>query len=144
MSQPNNGSVSDLNDFSNPSNTSNSSVRHSSLRPPDTAPPAISRTSTSESRSCQIAQPDAIYNAYPLEEHLEQTRLIKLKPGEWNDRLECELEVVGLGERVDFEAVSYVWGQDFSNELVYVDGYPHQVTTNLLSALRHLRQKSEI
>lgn len=71
-------------------------------------------------------------------------RLINLKPGGWNDKIECDLEVVGLGERVKFEALSYVWGKRFSEQPVYINGHPRRTTANLLSALRHFRHRSEI
>lgn len=134
----------------------NETTSQTSLSQLDDAEPCVSRINPSALPALETLHPnetqdlpydpahDPIYGDYPLEGHLHQMRLIKLKPGDWSDRIECDLEVVGLGERVEFEAVSYVWGKSFSEEPVFINGHLRNITLNLHSALRHFRHKTEI
>lgn len=49
----------------------------------------------------------------------------------------CRLEVAELGGEIQFNALSYVWGDPTVTEAILVNGHKVQVTTNLVSALRY-------
>lgn len=53
--------------------------------------------------------------------------------------IECSLQNASLDDKPHFMAISYVWGDACITEDIIVDGYIVPVTTNLASALRHLR-----
>lgn len=78
------------------------------------------------------------YPGNPLESG--EFRLIRLLPGEWLDVIACELFGTKL-DRADYRALSYVWGSQGKKKAVFVNDIIQQVTVNLESALRHLRQQ---
>jgi hypothetical protein len=51
--------------------------------------------------------------------------------------ISCRLEVAEFGDESSFNALSYVWGDPTVTEAILVNGHRIQVTTNLVSALRH-------
>jgi hypothetical protein len=73
----------------------------------------------------------------------DQIRLLELLPsaGGLDDALiGCNLRVVSLSDRPQYEAVSYVWGDPAAGRMpVEIAGNVIEVTTNLQVALRHLR-----
>jgi len=79
----------------------------------------------------------------PLDSHGEEIRLVTLQQGSFNDAIHCSLSKVSLKEVPSYQALSYTWGDPRSTLQIYLDGRPHQVTTNLESALRHLRLATE-
>ena len=79
----------------------------------------------------------------PLETSRQHIRLVKLQPGVLQDDIFCNLRTVNLSEQPRFEALSYVWGDPEITLPIVVDSYTIKVTTNLYSALQHLRQPSE-
>ena len=88
---------------------------------------------------------DPIYRSLPLEPRLFQTRLVLLQPGRPNDDICCTLDVVALGEKPHFEALSYVWGDGKENlPTISLNGHPHRITANLDAALRRLRSETEV
>ncbi|KAJ3539807.1 hypothetical protein NM208_g5342 [Fusarium decemcellulare] len=54
--------------------------------------------------------------------------------------ISCRLEVAESGNKVPFNALSYVWGDPTVTEAILVNGHKIQVTTNLVSALRYAPQ----
>jgi heterokaryon incompatibility protein (HET) len=71
-------------------------------------------------------------------------RLLNLRPGEFEDPIEIDLDIVVLdpASPVSYEALSYVWGSAASPETIYVgDGkkFSLEIGQNLAVALRHLR-----
>lgn len=69
-------------------------------------------------------------------------RLLRLLRGNQGEPIKCEIfetylhEVVGI----PYEALSYVWGTRQSEEMIWLEGYPFEVTKNLYEALVHLRR----
>jgi len=55
--------------------------------------------------------------------------------------IHCTFDLACLDETPEYEALSYVWGDDTTRFRVAVDNSPFFVTPNLYSALRHLRLK---
>ena len=68
-----------------------------------------------------------------------ETRLLTLLPGEYEDTVSCTLSIASLAESPTYEALSYVWGDPTVTLPILLDGLEFQVTSNLESALRHLR-----
>lgn len=84
---------------------------------------------------------DSISRRYqkPLRSDIGEIRILRVLPGNSEEAISCELNLINLHDGVDFEALSYVWGTDISTTPVYVDGEAIQVTSNLYRALRTLR-----
>lgn len=79
----------------------------------------------------------------PLVEALD-IRLLLLEPGQPGDELRCMLFTASLTDAVEYEALSYVWGdQKEQHSLICSDAFLH-LTTNLDCALSHLRSESEL
>ena len=74
-----------------------------------------------------------------LDPSKHQIRLIKLSPGQIDDRVCCSLFIASLEERPEYEALSYVWGDPAERLSILLGEHEFQVTTNLRSALQHLR-----
>jgi hypothetical protein len=85
------------------------------------------------------------YLSSPLYEALSkedgETRLLRLRSTDIEDAdIECSLDTVKLDHDVDeYIALSYVWGDPNITEPIAINGHKLQVTTNLASALRHIR-----
>lgn len=70
-------------------------------------------------------------------------RLLELLPGDKDDDLKCSIVPAHLDERPLYEAVSYVWGTpEHPASLDCGNGFV-SITSNLASALRHLRPKDQ-
>lgn len=66
-----------------------------------------------------------------------QIRLLHLHSG--NEDIRFTLEAVNLSDTLDYEAISYCWGDANDTVTVYCDGLPLQVTNSLFTALKRLR-----
>lgn len=80
---------------------------------------------------------DCLYN--PLDKKKKEIRLVKVLPGEGEDKIACRLVTVSLNESHEFESLSYVWGDDKITLPIDVNGVSLQITTNLKCALQNLR-----
>jgi hypothetical protein len=69
-----------------------------------------------------------------------QIRLLSLRGGSGSDEVDCDLLITSLDDQVDYEALSYVWGDASDTRPIRLCGQPFHVTVNLESALRNLRQ----
>jgi hypothetical protein len=79
-----------------------------------------------------------------------QTRVIRLRPGNLNEPLVCDLVVAelitfnGVGiacesRIVEYEALSYSWGYPSFTNTILCNGIEHPITHHLANALRQLR-----
>ncbi|KAK6071048.1 heterokaryon incompatibility protein [Seiridium cupressi] len=75
----------------------------------------------------------------PLVSSQSQIRTIILHSGQFNEDVQCSFHIVSLDGNLEYEALSYIWGDPTVTQPVIVDGNEMQVTTNLKAALRHLR-----
>ncbi|KAM7211862.1 Heterokaryon incompatibility protein (HET) domain containing protein [Rhypophila decipiens] len=79
----------------------------------------------------------------PLAPDGAEIRLVEIKPSaEFNDPLECSVLHMPFQDDMmvlPAEAISYTWGHPNETKTISLDGYSFPVTTNLESALRHLR-----
>lgn len=66
-------------------------------------------------------------------------RLIRILPGQFSDPIQGELILCSLSDHPSYEALSYTWGDPESTCPIAINGSSLQVTTNLASALRHIR-----
>jgi hypothetical protein len=84
-----------------------------------------------------------------------QTRIIRLHAGSGSDNLQLDVVVAAITEapgvglisepgRVQYEALSYAWGDNTSTHSVTCNGISFTVTANLHEALVHLRKKDGI
>ncbi|KAI0888431.1 HET-domain-containing protein [Annulohypoxylon maeteangense] len=78
-----------------------------------------------------------------LDSSLREIRVLTVLPGSFNEPLRVTLDTLSLGSKPIYNALSYVWGDASSantpGNTINIDGHDFPVTTNLLSALRHLR-----
>jgi hypothetical protein len=81
---------------------------------------------------------DVVYQ--PLDKDIKEIRLLRIHPSsDENSKLECSLSKAHLREGIQFTALSYVWGDPAVTEPITVNGKQMSVTTNLASALHHIR-----
>jgi hypothetical protein len=77
----------------------------------------------------------------PLDSTLSQFRVLNLLPASaFEAAISCELHITSLKDKLDFEALSYVWGDLSIKKPIYVNGQEFLVTANLEAALRRLRR----
>ena len=76
----------------------------------------------------------------PFRDANREIRVMHLLPaGVFSDPVACELETVNPASGVEYEALSYTWGDQLDTLPIYVDGIELYITKNLEAALRHLR-----
>ncbi|KAF2102642.1 hypothetical protein NA57DRAFT_33223, partial [Rhizodiscina lignyota] len=77
-----------------------------------------------------------------------QIRLLHILPGSFEARIQCYLKTFTAESCIQYEALSYVWGDPNITESIKLERDPilfhyFHVTTNLEAALRHLRLKEK-
>jgi hypothetical protein len=78
----------------------------------------------------------------PVRASYNEIRLVTLAPSSnFNASIYCELRNASLNEALEYEALSYVWGDssDALKKKIYLQQQTFWMTPNLESALRHLR-----
>jgi hypothetical protein len=87
-----------------------------------------------------MASPPACFRYRPLEDPHNQIRLLRILADSDPDApVRCHISHVPLVSDVDYSALSYVWGDLSITKVIVVDDCEVDVTSNLESALRHLR-----
>ncbi|KAF7867484.1 uncharacterized protein EAF02_009675 [Botrytis sinoallii] len=76
---------------------------------------------------------------HTLEVSKKEVRLVTLLPGDFSNDIFCTLTTVSLIDEPFYEALSYVWGNPMNKCDINLQGVSFPITTNLESALRHLR-----
>lgn len=79
------------------------------------------------------------YQYAPLNLQKSEIRLLELLPNEETAAVECLIKTVSLDDCPVYDALSYCWGDLIFAGTINLDGHNFQVTKNLESALRHLR-----
>ena len=87
----------------------------------------------------QEPQPHIKYCYAPLKSP-SNFRTLKIKPGQYENELECSLHEGYPGDGTVYYALSYVWGPSIFPRQIYCDGYTLSITESLFSALRNYRQ----
>lgn len=70
----------------------------------------------------------------------KQIRLLKLLPSRDTDQISCTLEVVNWTPKLQYAAISYVWGDPSIKKAISVNDQPFFITENLYTALWHIRK----
>ena len=70
-------------------------------------------------------------------------RYLVLKPGQGEETLECTTHIHSLDEPPEYEAVSYVWGQNTRDQTIICNGCVLKITPNLFQVLKRLRWRTE-
>ncbi|KAM6505437.1 hypothetical protein FSOLCH5_014654 [Fusarium solani] len=71
--------------------------------------------------------------------HSDEFRVLILEPGSGTEEVRCRLRNVRKSWRTRYHALSYVWGDETVRDTILLGGRRTSVTTNLHSALVHLR-----
>ena len=75
-----------------------------------------------------------------LEPHTIQ--LLRLHPGQYDDPLIGDLEFASLGDAPNYEAISYVWGEQTRSAEIACNGCTLTLTRSVDEALRRVRLES--
>ncbi|ROW13090.1 hypothetical protein VPNG_05918 [Cytospora leucostoma] len=81
------------------------------------------------------------YTYTRFESPRDQIRLLTIRPGNWLEPIECSLGIDCLDNKPEYEALSYVWGDESKRVPITVDGKSFEITQNLFLALRRLRRR---
>ncbi|KAK3326832.1 heterokaryon incompatibility protein-domain-containing protein [Apodospora peruviana] len=76
----------------------------------------------------------------------DSLRFLRVYPGAMTDPLVCSLQVAPLARLPDYEALSYCWGAQATEDAspsILVDGFTFKVTPNLHGALLRLRLRDQ-
>jgi hypothetical protein len=84
------------------------------------------------------------YPKYSSLNHEWKIRILQLQPGGFEDDIECNLLQVDLRNPPTYAALSYVWGDPKSTDVVICNGQLTIVRANLKAALKRIRHPSEI
>jgi hypothetical protein len=77
----------------------------------------------------------------PLDTTVDGTRLVILEPcATWGDVIHCRLVHVTFGQMPKYEAPSYTWGSEDSQNAIVIDGKTFLISDNLWEALVRLRK----
>jgi len=71
----------------------------------------------------------------------EEIRTLLLAPGQKPSPIICEMQVVPRPSSLQYEALSYVWGDTAKVKSISCNGFDFAVTESLFSALLHLRYR---
>ncbi|KAF4626721.1 hypothetical protein G7Y89_g11436 [Cudoniella acicularis] len=88
----------------------------------------------------------AVYTYQPIDPEQPSVRLLRLFKGDFLDDISCELFNAWINESdggIPYSALSYTWGTPTKEKMIMVNGSTMQVTSNLFSALQHLRFGNE-
>lgn len=80
----------------------------------------------------------------PIDSSKGEIRIIHLLPGSFDDTINIELVPVSLSSNPtpQYDALSYVWGLEKCSTPAFVNGIPIAITSNLDTALRYFRDKT--
>jgi hypothetical protein len=82
---------------------------------------------------------------YQFADRAMEIRVLDLMPATSSlSDIVCRLRVVRMPDAPEYEALSYTWGDPSHQRFIQINGRPFAVTSNLWTALRHLRHGSEI
>jgi hypothetical protein len=79
----------------------------------------------------------------PIDSENGDIRLIEVLPGHYNDAIQMNLHTNNLGDKPNYEALSYAWGTTPSSNRAIINGYPVPVRESLDLGLRRLRLTDE-
>lgn len=93
-----------------------------------------------------LNQQSLMYENLTLSRDKDEIRVVRLHPAtNWDDQIECSLMTLCLNdpERLQYQALSYVWGDTRVTVPMKVNGLYFKGTQNLVDALRALRLQGQ-
>ncbi|KAH8588492.1 heterokaryon incompatibility protein-domain-containing protein [Bisporella sp. PMI_857] len=114
---------------------------NTTLNPPSSpaSSPSFGALNQQPDRNSDTGQPQnlpALYLQNPIKDR--EIRILILKPGGWDDPIECDLEL-GNVDTSTYEALSYTWRAPPNDHLLVVNGIHIKIRENLFWALKYLR-----
>lgn len=86
----------------------------------------------------------SLYETVPLPDGGRSIRLLHIKPGRLpKENIRCELCVAELGPELQYEALSYTWGDPLQTSTIVVNEIELNITASLANALFALRSQTE-
>jgi hypothetical protein len=79
------------------------------------------------------------YEPLPISARRDAVRLIELLPDDNDFEIRCNLQAVFLTDSIQYEAISYYWGDPANAMPIFVNGKTLKITVNLHSAFKGLR-----
>ena len=79
----------------------------------------------------------------PLSPTKRQIRRLSVSAGEFDQPLCGFLDVVSLDDSPQYDALSYVWGENFASTPMVINNIDMAITENLDTALRYLRRRDK-
>ena len=70
----------------------------------------------------------------------KQIRLLEIHQGSSSEQIVCSLSTAILSDSPQYDALSYVWGDEYGKEPIFVNELPVRITQNLEAAIRDLRR----
>jgi hypothetical protein len=100
---------------------------------------------SSKPKPANASGPELNTYCYDTLTHLSRLmRLLTLFPAkEMSANIECSLETLSLPSQIEYEALSYTWGDECEHHQIHVGEKTLKVSRNLDVALRHLRRQLE-
>ncbi|KAK0716711.1 heterokaryon incompatibility protein-domain-containing protein, partial [Apiosordaria backusii] len=83
----------------------------------------------------------AQYKYRPINQSVDEIRVLNLRPGSFDDPISCDLTHHRLQHDSDYEALSYCWGDPTPCRQISIGTASVMVTESAHCALRHLRFK---
>lgn len=91
-----------------------------------------------------VERKNQLYRRFPINSN--SVRVLVLEPSDGIDRVRCRLKVQRIGSSwfptPAFDALSYTWGKVLSQQFVWLEGVPVEVSDSLYAALFNLRKRS--
>jgi hypothetical protein len=84
-------------------------------------------------------KPDATLPYQYSELSANTIRLLRIQRGRAFEVVKCRFEEVPITHPGDYEAVSYVWGTDSEERLIFIDGRPMAITRSAFDIIRRRR-----
>ena len=84
------------------------------------------------------------YEPLPDQPNDEMIRLMNVPPGQEAEDVQCQIKRFALADAPDYTALSYCWGDAGKKRAIMCIGARLDVTMNLHSALKHIREKGEV
>jgi hypothetical protein len=79
------------------------------------------------------------YEPLPIGARRDAVRLIELLPDDNDSEIRCNLQAVFLTDSIQYEAISYYWGDPANTTPIFVNGKTLKIIVNLHSTLKGLR-----
>jgi hypothetical protein len=83
---------------------------------------------------------DALYDSVPLDSLANQTRFLRLLPGQEGSIIRGELFAASLESNPEYEALSYAWGNPGATRVISVNNHSLSISNGLHLALQAIRR----